>query len=172
MKNLKFLALSAFLFMGSLTLSAQSFGVIDVEDVLNAYPAKQNADAELNSMVERHQNEIKKRQSALLAIEEDFQKKIEGKSENEIMGMQAEFEAAQQDYMTKQQELSAYQQAAANEIAEKEETLLKPIEDAVKASIAKVAAGKGLQYVMEKSLLLYSNGVDITADVKSDLGIN
>ena len=95
----------------------------------------------------------------------------EGKSQAEIQGMMTQLEATQKDYMAKQQALVTYQQAAAKELSEKENSLLKPIEDKVKASIDKVAAAKGLKYVVEKSMFLYANGIDITADVKKDLGI-
>lgn len=172
MKNLKLFTVFAFLLFGSISLSAQDFGVVNVEDILNHFQEKKNADSQLNALVEKHQNEIKKQQDALLAIEKDVQSKTEGKSQAEIQGMMSQLETIQKDYMAKQQALVSYQQAAAKEVSEKEAALLKPIEDKVKNSINKVAAAKGLKYVMEKSLLLYANGVDITNDVKKDLGIN
>lgn len=172
MKNLKLFVALSFLFIGSFSLSAQDFGVVDVENVLSNFGEKKNADTQLDALVQKHQTEIKKQQDALLAIEKEVQAKTEGKSQAEIQGMMKELEGKQQEYMTKQQALATYQQAAAKELGEKENTLLKPIEDKVKASINKVAAAKGLKYVMEKSILLYSNGTDITADVKKDLGIN
>ncbi len=171
MKNLKLFVAFSFILLGSFTVSAQDFGVVNVEEVLSTFPEKTTADAQLDALVTKHQTEIKKQQDALLAIEKDVQTKTEGKSQAEIQGMMAELEGKQKDYMTKQQALVTYQQAAAKELSEKEATLLKPIEDKVKASISKVASAKGLKYVMEKSILLYANGVDITADVKKDLGI-
>lgn len=171
MKNLKLFVAFSFLLIGSISLSAQDFGVVNVEDILTTFPEKISADSQLDALVQKHQTEIKKQQDALMAIEKDVQAKTEGKSQAEIQAMMSQLEAQQQDYMTKQQALGAYQQAAAKELGEKETSLLKPIEDKVKNSINKVAAAKGLKYVMEKSLLLYSNGVDITADVKKDLGI-
>lgn len=171
MKNLKLFTVFAFLLVGSISLSAQDFGVVNVDEILNNFQEKKNADSQLNSLVEKHQGEIKKQQDALLAIEKDVQSKTEGKSQAEIQGMMAQLEGMQKDYMTKQQALVTYQQAASKEISEKEVALLKPIEDKVKSAINKVAAAKSLKYVMEKSLLLYANGVDITNDVKKDLGI-
>lgn len=171
MKNLKFLTVFAFLLMGSMTLSAQDFGVISVDEVLNNFQEKVNADKTLDALVERHQAEIKKKQDALLAIENEVEAQVKGKSDAEIQAMLPQLQAKQQDYAAKQQELVAYQQAAAKELGEKESNLMGPIETKVKNSINKVAAAKGLKYVMEKSMLLYSNGVDITADVKKDLGI-
>ncbi len=171
MKNLKLFVAFSFILLGSFAVSAQDFGVVDIEEVLKTFPERTNADAQLDALVQKHQTEIKKQQDALLAIEKDVQTKTEGKSQAEIQGMMTQLEAQQKDYMTKQQALVSYQQAASKELSEKENALLKPIEDKVKNSISKVATAKGLKYVMEKSILLYANGTDITSDVKKDLGI-
>lgn len=159
------------MFFGTIGLSAQDFGVVSIEDVLNNYPAKVSADAELDAMVKAHQTKMQEKQNALQAIENDVKAKTDGKSQAEIQAIMPELEAKQQDYMTKQQDLVNYQQAAAKEVNEREEALMGPIEAKIKDSIKKVADAKGLKYVIEKNILLYSNGVDITADVKKDLGI-
>lgn len=171
MKNLKLFSIFAFLFIGSFSLSAQDFGVVSLDEVLNAYPAKISADKELDNMVKTHQTKIQEKQTALQTIENDVKAKTDGKSAAEIQAIMPELEAKQQDYMAKQQDLVNYQQAASKEVAEREDALMGPIEATVKNSIKRVADSKGLKYVMEKSVLLYANGVDITADVKKDLGI-
>lgn len=171
MKNLRLLTVFAFLFIGSFSLSAQEIGVVSIEEIFNALPAKKSADETMDKMVNAHKTEIEKRENALKAIEEAVQTKVGGKSQQEIQGMAAELESMQKDYMGKQQELVTYQQAAAKEVNEKENALMKPIEQTVKNSIDKIAAAKGLKYVLEKGMLIYANGMDITADVKKDLGI-
>ncbi|MDD3459000.1 MAG: OmpH family outer membrane protein [Weeksellaceae bacterium] len=172
MRKLTLLSIFAFLFIGSIQLSAQDFGVVSIEEVLNNYPPKVSADAELDAMVKAHQTKMQEKQNAMQAIETEVRTKTEGKSQAEIQAILPELEAKQQDYMNKQQELVDYQQAAAKEVAEREEALMTPIETSIRNSIKKVADAKGLKYVIEKSQLLYSNGVDITAEVRKDLGIN
>lgn len=171
MKNLKFLTVFAFILMGSMTLSAQDFGVISIEEVFKNLPEKLEADKTLDNLAERHQTEIQKRQQTLTAIENEVAAKVEGKTDAQIQAMMPELQAKQTDYMTKQEELVNYQKAAVQELGEREAALLTPIEAKVKKSIDKVAAAKGLKYVMEKSMLVYSNGIDITEDVKKDLGV-
>lgn len=171
MKKLKLFSILTFLLIGCVSLSAQDFGVVSIDEVLNGFPAKISADAELDAMVKAHQAKIQEKQNALQAIENEVKTKTEGKSQAEIQAMMPELEAKQQDYMTKQQDLVNYQQVAAKEVAEREDALMGPIEATIKNSIKRIADSKGLKYVMEKSQLLYSNGVDITADVKKDLGI-
>lgn len=171
MKNLKLFSIFAFLLMGSISLSAQDFGVVSIDEVLNSYPAKISADKELDAMVKAHQAKMQEKQNAMKAIEDEVKSKTEGKSQAEIQAIMPELEKKQQEYLTKQQELVNYQQTAAKEVGEREEALMAPIETTIKNSIKRVADAKGLKYVIEKNVLLYSNGIDITADVKKDLGI-
>lgn len=171
MKNLKLFSIFTFLMLGSFSLSAQEFGVVSLDEVLNSYPAKINANKELEGMIKTHQTKLKEKQDALQAIENEVKTKTDNKSQAEIQAMMPELEKKQQEYITKQQDLVNYQQAAAKEVTDREDALMGPIEATVKNSIKRVADQKGLKYVMEKSVLLYSNGVDITADVKNDLGI-
>lgn len=172
MKKLNFLTVFAFFIIGSFTLSAQEFGVVDVQEVLNNYSEKKAADTTLDGLVEKHQTAIQQRQNELQEIENYFQNVQQSKSEAEIQAMMPELEAKRQEYMDKQQALVNYQQAAAKELQEKEDSLMRPIEQKVQNAINKVAAAKGVKYVIERSVLLYSNGIDLTADVKKDLGIN
>jgi len=171
MKNLKLLTVFTLLVLGSISLSAQDFGVVSIEEIFRDLPAKKSADATLEALVEQHQTKIQEKQQALQAIETEVQTKTEGKSQAEIQAMMGELEAMQQQYLSLQQDLINYQQAAAKEVNEREEALYAPIDQTVKNSVDKVAAAKGLKYVMEKSMLIYSNGLDITAEVKKDLGI-
>ena len=69
-----------------------------------------------------------------------------------------------------QKRLRDYGENAQKELAKTEEDLLKPIQEKVKASIAKVGKAKGYQYVVDGSSLLLADGPDLTADVKKDLG--
>jgi outer membrane protein len=173
MKNLKLLTVILMLLVGSVTVVAQDLGYADPYEIVNAMPEKKSADAELDALYKKHQTEIKRQQDALTAIENEVQAKVQNKTDAEIQAMKAELQAKQQDYATKQQALVAYQQAASKEVTEKEAALMKPINEKAKAAIDKVAAAKGLKYVVDASVLLYvNNGIDITPDVKKELGIN
>lgn len=172
MRKLKLMAVCALMFIGVGAVSAQDFGVVNLQDIYDTYPAFQTANSQLEALSQRHRTEIQKKQEAMQAIEQDVQTKTADKSQAELQAMIPELEAQEKDYMAKQQDLMNYQQAASKEIQEKQDQLMDPIDNTIKASIDKVASSKGLKYVMEKSLLLYSNGLDITAEVKKDLGIN
>ena len=56
------------------------------------------------------------------------------------------------------------------ELQKKESDLVKPLMDKVRASIQKVGKAKGYQYVLNAADLLLTDGPDLTADIKKDLG--
>lgn len=171
MKHLKLFSVITMLLVGSMTVMAQDLGYVDPYDVVSSMPEKKSADAELDALYKKHQDEIKKQQDALAAIETEVEAKVKGKSQAEIQAMSAELQTKQQEYMTKQQALVTYQQAAAKEVSEKETALMKPINEKAKNAIDEVAATKGLKYVIDASVLLYvNNGIDITPEVKKKLG--
>jgi len=171
MKNLKFIAVIAMLFMGSITVVAQEIGYINPYLLVSVMPEKAAADAEIKATLERHQAEIKRQEEALQKFLVDTQKEFEGKTEEQLKGMQAQYQAKQQEYQTNVEKLQNYQQAASKEIADKEEAMMKPINEKAQNAINKVAAAKGLKYVIDSSVLLYANGTDILEDVKKELNI-
>lgn len=113
--------------------------------------------------------------------------------ENQIKGMQAEFETKYNDYManepnmtelikqTKQRELQdiqsrieAFQTSAEEDLQKKQTELLQPIIDKAKAAIDKVAKANDYTYIFDAGLgvLLYSDPIeDIMPLVKIELGL-
>lgn len=171
MKNLKLIAVFAMLFVGSAVAVAQEVGHINPYALIQAMPEKTAADSELKKLYDRHEAEIKKQEEALQKLISDAQKEMEGKTEEQMKAMAPQLQAKQQEYQTNLQKLQTYQEAARKEVADKEEALMKPINDKAQNAINKVAAAKGLKYVLDASIILYANGADILPDVKKELGI-
>jgi len=94
-------------------------------------------------------------------------KKYDAEAETAGEKVNQERQAEVQDM---QKRLRDYGENAQKELAKTEEDLLKPIQEKVRASIAKVGKAKGYQYVVDGSSLLLADGPDLTADVKKDLG--
>ena len=72
-----------------------------------------------------------------------------------------------------EQSIRQFQGGAQQDLAKKEEDLMKPIFDKAKAAINKVAKAQGFQYVLnsvEGSGVLVADGKDLLADVKKELG--
>lgn len=171
MKNLKLIAVFAMLIVGSVTVSAQEVGHVNPYALIQAMPEKTAADNELKAMYDKHEAEIKKQEEALQKLVSDTQKEMEGKTDEQIKALAPQLQAKQQEYQTGLQKLQTYQQAAQKEVADKEEALMKPINEKAQKAIDKVAAAKGLKYVIDASVVLYANGTDILPDVKKELGI-
>lgn len=171
MKNLKLIAVFAIMLVGSVTVFAQEVGHINPYALIQAMPERVAADAELKTLYERHEAEIKKQEDALQKLVTDTQKEMEGKTEEQMKALAPQLQAKQQEYQTNLQKLQTYQQAAQKEVADKEEALMKPINEKAQNAINKVAAAKGLKYVLDASIVLYANGIDLLPEVKKELGI-
>jgi len=146
----------------------QKFGHINSEELLKLMPG---------------------RDSAVTVITE-YAKTLE----NQMKGMQTEFEDKYQDYLahesemtdlikqTKQRELQDiqtrienFQTSAEEDLQKKQTELLQPIIDKAKAAIEKVAKTNGYTYIFDSGLgiLLYEDpGEDILPMVKTELGIH
>lgn len=171
MKNLKFIAVFAMLLVGSVTAIAQEVGHINPYALIQSMPEKIAADNELKALYERHEAEIKRQEEALQKLFTDTRKEMEGKTDEQLQAMGPMIQAKQQEYQQGLERLRTYQEAATKEVTEREEALLRPINEKAQNAINKVAAAKGLKYVIDGSVLLYANGVDILPDVKKELGI-
>ena len=165
MKQLKSLLIAALLFIGgSQTMSAQAkMAHVNVMEVMSKMPAmiegqkqlekkQQSYNADYKTMVDEYQAKIKKYDTEA----ETAGDKVNQERQAEVQDMQ--------------KRLRDYGENAQKELAKTEEDLLKPIQEKVKASIAKVGKAKGYQYVVDGSSLLLADGPDLTADVKKDLG--
>jgi outer membrane protein len=153
--------------VGSYAQKKQKFGHIDSNELLKLMPG---------------------RDSAVAAITE-YAKTLE----NQIKGMQTEFESKYQDYLTNepnmtdlikqtktrelqdiQARIEAFQTSAEEDLQKKQTELLQPIIDKAKAAIEKVAKDNGYTYVFDAGLgvLLYSDPTeDIMPLVKIELGL-
>lgn len=165
MKQVKSLLIAAMLFIGaSQTMNAQAkMAHVNVMEIMAKMPAiiegnkqlekkQQSYNADYKTMVDEYQAKIKKYD----AEAETAGEKVNQERQAEVQDMQ--------------KRLRDYGETAQKELAKTEEDLLKPIQEKVKASIAKVGKAKGYQYVVDGSSLLLADGPDLTADVKKDLG--
>ncbi len=145
----------------------QKFGHIDSNELLKLMPGRDSAIAKITEYATTLENQVK--------------------------GMQTEFEAKYNDYLaneanmtdlikqTKQRELQdiqarieAFQSSAEEDLQKKQTELLQPIIDKAKAAIEKVAKANQYTYVFDAGLgvLLYSDPTDdLMPLVKTELGL-
>lgn len=165
MKRLKSLLIATVLFLGaSQIINAQAKTAhVDVNEIISKMPAMLDAqkqleklsatyDAEYKTMADEYTNKMKKYEQEANTV---------GDAVNQTR------QAEMQDLVKR---ITDYRDNAQKELQKKESDLVKPLMDKIKASIQKVGKAKGYQYVLNVADLLLSDGPDLTADIKKDLG--
>jgi outer membrane protein len=164
-KEFKILVVAAFLFVaGNQKIHAQAkVAHVDVSELMAKMPAMLDAqkqleklsgtyDGEYNTMVDEYQNKLKKYEQEATTVTD------------------AVNETRSKEVQDMQKRIVDYRDNAQKELQQKEADIVKPIMEKVKASIQKVGKAKGYQYVLNSEGLLLTDGPNITADVKKDLG--
>ncbi|HEY1195232.1 OmpH family outer membrane protein [Flavobacterium sp.] len=165
MKQIKTLLIAAILILGaSNTMNAQAkVAHVDVSEIMSKMPAMLDAQNQLQKLSGTYDAEYKK-------MVEEYQAKMK-KYEAEVTSVT---EAVNNDRSKEAQDMQKrivdYRDNAQKELQQKENDIVKPLMEKVRASIQKVGKAKGFQYILDGSTLLLADGPNITADVKKDLG--
>jgi outer membrane protein len=162
---LKSLLIATVLFLGTIqTINAQAKTAhVDVNELISKMPAMLDAqkqleklsatyDADYKTMAEEYQNKIKKYDQ-------------EASTVTDVVNQTRQTEV--QDLVKR---ITDYRENAQKELQKKESEMVKPLMDKVKAAIQKVGKAKGYQYVLNAADLLLTDGPDLTADIKKELG--
>src|SRR6187402_2749044 len=143
MKQFKTLLIAAILLLGATQISnAQT----KVEKLSGTY------DADYKKMVEEYQTKLKSYEAEATKVTEA----VNQERSKEVQDMQ--------------KRITDFRDNAQKELQTKNDAIVKPIMEKVRASIQKVGKAKGFQYVLDGATLLLADGTNITADVKKDLG--
>jgi len=158
----------AFLFVFG-TAQAQKFGYVNSGEILTGMPAVK----QMQSNLEGFKTQLEKKAEQMI---KDFQTKQQSAAAEEQAGnlSPAAKETLLKELQTKEQEILKFQQESQQQLAEKEQTLLQPILDKVNTAINDVATEDGYQFIFDLQsgvLLYYKEEADVTAKVKSKLGI-
>ena len=165
MKQLKTLVIAAAIaFFGTQTSNAQAkVAHVDVNELMAKMPAMLDAQGQLKKLSETYDKDYK-------TMVDEYQAKIK-KYDTEVTTVS---EAVNQTRQTEVQDMikriNDFKETAQSDLQKKEGELMKPLLEKVKASIQKVGKAKGYQYVLNATDLLLTDGPDLTADVKKDLG--
>jgi outer membrane protein len=165
MKQIKTLLIAAILFIGaSQTINAQAKTAhVDVSEIVSKMPAMLDAQKQLEKLSATYDADYKK-------MAEEFQAKLKKYDAESTTVTEAINVERQKEVQDMQKRIQDFGQNAQKELQQKQEEITKPIYDKVKASIQKVGKTKGFQYILDGSTLLLSDGPNLTADIKKDLG--
>ncbi|WP_170110517.1 OmpH family outer membrane protein [Flavilitoribacter nigricans] len=149
---------------------AQKYGHCNFGSLVSAMPGTKQADTEL----EAYQKQLVSKGEEMATA---FQQKVTQYYTDQQSGdftpkVLADREQALQQ---EQQTIMAYEQEIQQKLGAKREELLKPLVEQVEAAISKVAKANGYVMIFDtsmfNSILFAEEAVDITAQVKTELGI-
>lgn len=164
MKQMKTLLIAAIAFLGVQTMSAQAkIAHVDVAELTSKMPAVLDAQKQLQKLSETYDADYK-------AMLTEYQGKVDKYDKEGATVTDAVNQTRQTEVQDMVKRINDFRENAQKELQKKESDLMKPLLEKVKASIEKVGKAKGFQYVLNSETLLLADGVNITADVKKDLG--
>lgn len=165
-----FLSLAAVLLLsGSYSYAQLKIGYIDSKTIMAKLPDAVDANQKLDAMVKDWQTELRKMQDEKKAKQDDFEKRKLIMTEQTQKDMQAEIDKISKD-------IDAYRQkkfGAGGELFQKQEELMKPVQNKIFNAIQDVAKEQDLDFVFDRGadvLLLYAKEkYDITPQVMEKL---
>lgn len=169
MKKINVLFVAVMLFVGATSfVNAQSkVAHINTADLVEAMPEMKAAQSQLEKLQKTYDTEIKAMSKELQAKITQYDAEAESKSEEENRKRIEEVQGMQNN-------IGAYRQQALQDLQKKEVDLFQPILEKARTAIQKVARAQGFQYVLDSSQgsgVILSDGKDLMADVKKELGI-
>ena len=162
---MKKIIIALFVVLGVATnVSAQKFGHVDTQSIMQSLPDVTKANGELQATAQQFENELKSMQEELQRQAEDFDKKKATMSATEQQTTQTKLE----EMYTKIQQ--TYQQNQ-QEIQKKQEELMAPIYKRVKTAIENVGKAGNYTYIFESTSPLYigASSTDVTSAVKAEI---
>ncbi|MEL6122794.1 MAG: OmpH family outer membrane protein [Bacteroidota bacterium] len=153
----------------TVNVSAQKFGYINSQQLIQQIPQVKEANAELETIRSQYE---KQGQDKVTALKTKYAALERKQAQGEIAPKQLEAEAA--TLKNEELEIAKFEQDMQTVLRDKSEELLKPIRDKIQAAIDAVAAEEGFQYIFDQSMgiLLYADeATDVSAKVKAKLGM-
>lgn len=147
----------------------QKIGWVSTEAIMQKLPEAQDAQKQLDALVADWQNELKK-------MQDGWQQKFNDYDKKKLLMSDTRRAEAERELMDLEKKISDYrnQKFGPNgELFQKQNEIMKPVQDKVFNAIQKVAADDGYDYILDKSgdaLLLFSNDkYDLTDKVLAAL---
>jgi outer membrane protein len=153
----------------SVSLSAQKFGYINTGELISNVPSVKEA----NSNIETYRKQLQsKYENMIKSLQTKYQTLEVKQKSGEISPKQLEVEASQ--LKEEEKKIAEFEQSSQQKIAQKSESLLKPLRDQIQSAIDAVASENGYDYIFDASTgtILYADKVtDVSAMVKAKLGL-
>jgi len=164
MKKLFVIALAAF---ATFTLSAQTMGKVNFNELVMLMPEMDTAREAINAS----QKEAEETYSAMV---EEYQGKMNQYQQKQASWTAAIRESKERELMEIQNRIQEFQQSISQELQQQQAQLTAPIQEKAGKAVSEIAKAKGLTVLFDASQALYfdeSKVIDITADARKALNI-
>jgi outer membrane protein len=164
----KFIICAICAICGFTTASAQKFGHVNTQEIIQAMPEFNTARTEIEKLTQQYESDLKQMQDELQKKSEEFDKlpadTPDGIKQRKQKELQDLYSNIQESYQTNQQALAKAQQ-------EKMQAIQTKVLDAIKA----IGQEGGYVYIMEMGAgipyISTTLSTDLTAQVKAKLGL-
>ncbi|MGB1242748.1 MAG: OmpH family outer membrane protein [Chitinophagales bacterium] len=170
MKKIVFLL--AFVLVTFINTQAQTVGVVDTKQILQEIPEYNNAQKQLDQIVDGWRKEIEQKHKKVDEMYRAYQAE-------QVLLTENERSRREQAIVDKEKEMREFQKTKfgpEGELFQKRQELVQPIQDDVYEAIEKAAKKKKIDIVFDKSegasILFFTKDYDMTSSVLRELGIS
>ena len=156
--------------IGAIGANAQKFALVDMEYILRNVPSYEMASEQLNQLSQRWQREIEN-------IGTEAQTMYQSYIADKVFLTDDQAKAREQEIANKEKEATELRMryfGPEGELYQKQQTLLRPIQDDVYNAIKRVAEERGYQAVFDRAssseIIYASPRIDISNEVLTKLG--
>ena len=166
---MKTFVLSVFTALALLTSASaqQKIGYVNAEEIIQAMPEFQRAKSEVEAYSKQLQKQLESKQVKM----QTYYQEVTALAESGGLTKKGE-EDAQVKLTQMQEDLQKSAGQADELLVAKEAELTKPMYEKFDVALKAMAKAQGFSYVLDKKLLLYSEGgIDATSKLKTQLGL-
>ena len=146
--------------------SAQKYGHVNTAELFQLMPELKGVTARLDSLNKQYEE-------LLVNMQEEYQKKAQDYEQKAATMTDAMKQIQEEELYTMQQRLQTTYQTAQQDIAQKRQEYVAPVQEKMVKAIQAVGQEKGFTYIFDTAAMLYvdPSATDVMADVKAKLGI-
>ena len=169
MKNVLFSSLLFLLLFSGSAFAQIQIGYVDSDTIMDNLPDAQDARQKLDALIKEWQDELTK-------LENDWKTKFDDYEKRKLIMTDQTRAEMEQELVKLEQEIGAYREkkfGTSGELFQKQDELMKPVQNKIFTAIQSVAAELDLDFVFDRSgdiMLLYAKEEhDITTEVLDKL---
>ncbi len=176
MKNLlKGVVVVALLFLSTELVNAQQkIGHVNTADIIQSMPEFASANTEFENLQKGKESELQGMFAEFQKKQTEAQEMYRNRSEANKDSIDTRLQTLSMELQEIERRINEVQQLAEQELGQKQEELFAPIIQKANTAVQNVAKEKGYAYVFDianTAIPYFAGGDDLTADVKTKLGI-